>query len=207
MRKIILVALAACSCFASNEAEEFFYQRGLDAGYAQGYEQGVKDAFEEAKKILAKYKNEIRAYEVGKYFMQKGYITYPKVWQRVDSDGNVKIEIQPSKIEKQLNISEIFTKFNTLPTNPYPERVKGDPLEARNSVYVANRDASTFMPASADSNQNIITISIEKSGENEEILKKANLVYSVDKEKNRLKVMFFNRTEKQNFCDQFQICD
>ena len=63
------------------------------------------------------------------------------------------------------------------------------------------------MPASADSNQNIITISIEKSGENEEILKKANLVYSVDKEKNRLKVMFFNRTEKQNFCDQFQICD
>ena len=80
-------------------------------------------------------------------------------------------------------------------------------MEARNSVYVANRDASTFMPASADSNQNIITISIEKSGENEEILKKANLVYSVDKEKNRLKVMFFNRTEKQNFCDQFQICD
>ncbi|HDX6248319.1 TPA: hypothetical protein RPW15_001476 [Campylobacter fetus subsp. venerealis] len=207
MKKALILApmIMLSVCFANNEAEEFFYQRGLDAGYNQGYEQGVKDAFEEAKKILAKYKNEIRAYEIGKYFMQNGYITYPKVWQRVDNDGGVKIEIQPSKIEKQLNISDIFNKFNTLPTNPNPATVAQDPIEAINSVYGATRDTAKFLPNRADSNQNIVTISIEKNSKNEDILKKSNLVYSVDK--NRLKVMFFNRAEKNNFCEQFKICN
>lgn len=110
MKKIIFLLVLTNLVFGS-EAEEFFYQRGVEAGYKQGYEQGVKDAFEESKKILAKYKNEIKAYEIGKYFLQSGYITYPKVWQRLDEFGNVKIEIQPSKIVKELNIADIFFKI------------------------------------------------------------------------------------------------
>jgi len=205
MKIFALLPLIAVAAIASNEAEEFFYQRGVEAGYKQGFEEGVEAGIEEAKKILAKYKNEIRAYEVGKFFVNSGYLSYPKVWQRVGSDGNVKIEIEPSRIEKPLNIAEIFNKFNTLPTNPNPEKLNEDPISARNSVYSANRDTSKFLPNKADSNQNIVTISIEKSSKNEEILKKSNLVYSVDKD--TLKVMFFNRTEKNNFCEQFKICE
>lgn len=205
-KSLILAPLAVATlCFASNEAEEFFYQRGLDAGYQQGYEKGVEDALEEAKKILARYKDEIKAYEIGKYLVEKSYITYPKVWQRLDEFGNLKIEIQPSKIEKPLNLSEIFGKFGVLPTNPNPEKISKDPINSRNSVYSAVRDTTTSLPSKVDSNRQILTISLEKSSKHEEILKKANLVYSVDKD--RLKVLFFNRTEKENFCNQFKICE
>ncbi|MBR8466476.1 hypothetical protein KDE13_09030 [Campylobacter sp. faydin G-140] len=207
MKKIVLASLVLANFMFASEAEEFFYNRGVEAGYKQGYEQGVKEAFEEAKKILAKYKNEIRAYEVGKYFLQKGYVTYPKVWQRFDENGNVKIEIQPSRIEKELNIADIFSKFNTLPTNPNPETVTNNPLEARNSVYTGTRDSRVgSIPKKADNNQEIVTISIENTGRNEDILKTANLVYSVDKPNDRIKVMFFNRSEKDNFCEQYKIC-
>lgn len=207
MKKIALSMLVLASFSFGSEAEEFFYQRGLDAGFKQGYEQGVKDAFTESKNILARYKNEIKAYEVGKYLVRNGYITYPKVWQRIDEFGNVKIEIQPSRIEKELNIADIFSKFNTLPTNPNPEMVALNPIEARNSVNTATRDKVVALPKKASANQDIITISLENSGKNEEIVKKANLVYSVDKPNNRIKVMFFNRTEKNNFCSQYQICE
>lgn len=208
MKKVFFIVLVILNVsYGNNEAEEFFYQRGVEAGYKQGYEQGVKDAFEESKKILAKYKNEIRAFELGKYLVQGGYLTYPKVWQRIDEFGNVKLEIQSSKIEKQLNIAEIYKKFNTLPTNPNPEIIRENPLEVRNSVYTSTRDSVISLPARADSNQEILTISIPKTGENEKILKQANLVYSIDGENKRIKVMFFNRTEKNNFCNQFKICD
>ena len=206
MKKIIFLLVLTNVVFGS-EAEEFFYQRGVEAGFKQGYEQGVKDAFEESKKILAKYKNEIKAYEIGKYFLKEGYITYPKVWQRLDEFGNVKIEIQPSKIVKELNIADIFSKFNTLPTNPNPEMISSNPLTARNSVNTATRDIVISTPKKASANQEIVTISIENTGKNEEIVKKANLVYSVDKPNDRIKVMFFNRSEKNNFCKQYKICE
>ena len=205
MKMIAILPLMVVAALASNEAEDFFYQRGVEAGYRQGFDEGVAAGIEEAKKILAKYKNEVRAYEVGKFFVNSGYLSYPKIWQRVDGNGNVKIEIEPSRIEKPLNIAEIFNKFGTLPTNPNPEKVAQDPISARNSVYSASRDTSKFLPNKADSNQNIVTISIEKSSKNEEILKKSNLVYSVDKD--TLKVMFFNRTQKNDFCAQFKICE
>lgn len=206
MKKIIFL-LTLVSLVFSSEAEEFFYQRGVEAGYKQGYEQGVKDAFIESKKILAQYKNEIKAFEIGKYLVRNGYITYPKVWQRVDSNGDIKIEIQPSRIEKELNIADIFTKFGSIPTAPYAEKAESNPLHAKNSVYSATRDNFSSTPKKASANQDIVTISMENTGTNEEIVRRANLVYSVDKPNNRIKVMFFNRTEKNNFCSQYQICE
>ncbi|OCR87753.1 hypothetical protein CFT12S00416_07965 [Campylobacter fetus subsp. testudinum] len=208
MKKLILVIVIISNFAIANDAEEFFYQRGYETGMQQGYQKGAEAAFNEAKKILEKYKAEIKAYEIGKYLIKSGYLTYPKVWQRVDDDGNLKIEVQASKIVKQLNISEIFDKFNELPNVPYNENITNPIDVQKNSVYVSERDqSSASVPALAGSNQDIMYITILKSGKNEEILKKSNLVYSIDTEKNRLKIMFFNRAEKENFCKQVKICD
>lgn len=200
----LLLLLAINSAFAKNEAEDFFYKRGYDAGFSAGYDEGVKQAFKEAKKILVKYQNDIRAYELGKYLVANKNLTYPQVWQETMSDGSVKLSITQSRISKQLNIADIFTKFGTLPVNPNPQKATLNPLEARNSVYLTTQDVSNTPPNSADKFQKIITISIEKSSSNEEILKKANLVYAEDDDK--FKVMFFNKTEKDNFCGSFGIC-
>lgn len=114
MKKILVVltlSLLANSAFAKNEAEDFFYKRGYDAGFSAGYDEGVKQAFKEAKKILIKYQNDIRAYELGKYLVANKNLTYPQVWQETMSDGSVKLSITQSRITKQLNIGDIFTKF------------------------------------------------------------------------------------------------
>ena len=67
MKKIVLAA-ALCSSFlfAGNSTEEFFYQSGYDQGQKDGFDKGVREAFKVAKKVLDEYKEEIRAYEIGK---------------------------------------------------------------------------------------------------------------------------------------------
>ena len=67
MKMIAILPLMVVAALASNEAEDFFYQRGVEAGYRQGFDEGVAAGIEEAKKILAKYKNEVRAYEVASF--------------------------------------------------------------------------------------------------------------------------------------------
>ena len=61
---VSILALFASFAFASS-TEDFFYSKGYDNGYNAGYERGVKAGMKEAKNILKRYANELRAYEVG----------------------------------------------------------------------------------------------------------------------------------------------
>ena len=62
MKKIVLAA-ALCSSFlfAGNSTEEFFYQSGYDQGQKDGFDKGVREAYNVAKKGLDENKEEIRA--------------------------------------------------------------------------------------------------------------------------------------------------
>ncbi len=206
MRKIIVNVLLLSSLHSvvfADEAETFFYEKGYDEGYKVGYEKGVKEAMLEAKKAVAKYKDTIRAYEIGKYLVRGQYLTAPQIWQSIDEFGDVKLSIKQSEIKKELNIDDIFKTFAKLPITDEIKSKKIDPI-SRNSVYLSNQDSLKETPSKPDKYSNIITISIEKNAKNEEILKKANLVYAVDSD--RYKVMFFNKIEKDNFCKNFDIC-
>lgn len=204
--KNILLAAALCSnLLMADTTEDFFFQSGYEQGQKDGFNQGVAAAFKEAKKVLAKYKEEIRAYEIGKYLIREKYLTAPKLYQVIDERG-LRLDISRSIVEKELDVEDIFKKFGTIPvmedTNMLVNNKQS--LDEINSVNVSDRDNILNLPGEAAKNDKIITISIEKNSQNEEILKNTNTVYSLDDD--RFKVMFFSRTEKNNFCNSFKIC-
>jgi len=210
MKKIVLAA-ALCSSFVfgGNTTEDFFYQSGYEQGQKDGFDKGVREAFIVAKKVLDEYKEEIRAYEIGKYLVKDSYLTAPKLYQVLGSNAeSVRLEVMKSRIEKELNIEEIFSKFGTIPTLNKVDDLNANirSIDEINSVNIANRDNILNLPGEADKNDKIITVSIEKNSKNEEILKSSNAVYSLDGDSERFKVMFFTRTEKDNFCNNFKIC-
>lgn len=202
--KTLLISLSFVSISHADESEKFFYNRGYEKGFNDGYESGVAKGLAIAKNVVAKYKDRIKAYEVGKYLIQEKYLTYPQVWQMIDNDGNVVLSVTPSKIEKELNIDDIFAEFAEIPKKDY----KAGSLEQslNNSVVLSSRDYNANdLPDSTKRDSNISYINIKKTSKNEELLKKANVVF--EENKKSYKVIFFSPQEKIDFCKNFkEIC-
>ncbi|RTJ13532.1 hypothetical protein [Campylobacter jejuni] len=195
------------SLYAQNTStEDFFYQRGYENGFSSGYEQGVKEAFLAAKDMLKNYQNELKAYEIGKYLIKNQNLTYPQVWQEIDDNGLVKLRVLPSKIEKEINIDELFAKYASIPQiKPNINQNLESNINEKNSVQLSYRDSNiNKMPQKVSQLANKKTLSVEKNSRNLDILKKANVVFS--DEGTSYQVLFFTNTEKQNFCEEFQIC-
>lgn len=206
MRKILfLISFVFLSTiFAANEAEDFFYKRGYEAGYNKGYEAGVAKAMEAAKETLTNYKDTIKSYEIGKYLIKTKRITYPQVWQERDEKGSLKITVLPSEIKEELDIDAIFNLYGSFPLKDSEANFDVED-SSRNSVYLSYRDnAANSMPSASDREKDINIITLDKTWKNEDILKKANLVYSDDGK--NYKVIFFTTKEKQDFCKSFGVC-
>ena len=210
MKKITMItAMAISSLITSVSAEtmeDFFYKRGYDVGYNEGYKAGVIRAFEEAKQILTRYDNELKAFELGKYLIKAQNLTYPRVYQEKNENNEFKFVITQSEIQKEINVEELFSKFGSLPQIE-PNFIKNNELslDERNSVNLSFRDNNiNELPQSVSSDSNIKTLNIDKTSKNLEILKKSNVVFS--DENDRYNVLFFTEEEKKDFCKQFNIC-
>ncbi|TEY04683.1 hypothetical protein ELQ15_08160 [Campylobacter sp. US12a] len=209
--KKIIISIAMISVFSSQifaaNTEDFFYQRGYENGYNKGFEAGVKKAFEEAKNVLVKYKEQLTAYEVGKYLITSRYLTYPEVWQEKTEDGTFKLRVTPSKIERPLDVDELFTKFSNIPLTDGTQTPSLELTpEEKNSVYLSNRDSNANdMPQNVDEDIRTTTLSINKTAKNLDVLKKANVVFS--DEGNVYNVLFFTPQEKKDFCKSYKICE
>lgn len=201
---ILMLSLFSCPLLAVS-TEDFFYQRGLEVGYNKGFDDGVRMAFEESKKVLQKYKDELMSYEIGKYLIVSKYLTYPEVWQEMD-DGVVRLRVLPSKIEKPLDVDELFTKFAVIPEKRFNQVPSLElSLEEKNSVLLSARDSN-----GNDLTQNVSesiqthNLNIKKTAKNLDVLKQANVVFS--DEGNSYKVLFFTQQEKKEFCNSYKIC-
>lgn len=209
-KKIFATFVASSIAFSSLMAEnieDFFYEKGFEAGWKKGFEAGAAAAFEEAKLALKKYDDDLKAYEIGKYLTVNKNLTYPQVWQESTADGSFKLKVLPSKIEKQINIDELFTRFSNLPLRS-PETPTTLQLSAneKNSVYLSSRDNNyNSMPQTPGASGNLKTLSVEKNSKNLDLLKRANVVFS--DEGNSYNVLFFTTQEKIDFCQQYRICD
>lgn len=207
MKKISLILSLGVALFAnSTSTEDFFYNRGYEMGYSSGYEKGVADAFKEAKRVLERYKDDLYAYEVGKYLIKTQRLTYPQIWQERTDDGRVVLRIMPSIVEKELNIDELFSRFVNIPKM---DQVASSRLELtteqKNSVNLSRRDSNiNEMPQNVNTAINKKTLRIKKNSANLEILKRANVVFS--DEDDSYNVLFFTEREERDFCKQFEIC-
>ena len=118
MKKLVMVAIALSGLVSSINAEtmeDFFYKRGYEVGFDEGYKAGVIKAFEEAKQILVRYDNELKAFELGKYLIKAQNLTYPRVYQEKNENNEFKFVITQSEIQKEINVEELFSKFGSLP--------------------------------------------------------------------------------------------
>ncbi|WP_086247750.1 hypothetical protein [Campylobacter vicugnae] len=209
MKKLAMVAIALSGLVGSINAEtmeDFFYKRGYEVGFDEGYKAGVVKAFEEAKQILVRYDNELKAFELGKYLIKAQNLTYPRVYQEKNENNEFKFVITQSEIQKEINVEELFSKFGSLPQiEPNLKQNNELSLDEKNSVYLSFRDNNTNdLPQNVSSDSNIKTLNIDKTSKNLEILKKANVVFS--DENDRYNVLFFTEEEKKDFCKQFNIC-
>ena len=206
IRKITILSIVSLSTLFGASTEDFFYQKGYENGFNKGYELGIKQAFAEAKNVLQKYKADLRAYEIGKYLISTKKLTYPQVWQEVDNSGLIKLRVTPSKLERELNIDELFTKFAVIPERPASlQETLELSLEEKNSISLSDRDINyNSMPQNVSMQSDLKTLSIKKTATNLEILKRANVVFSDEDE--AYNVLFFTDKEKSDFCNQFKIC-
>lgn len=205
-KRILSLMILLSTLLFAGESEDFYYDRGYENGYQKGLLKGQKEAFNDAKTILSAYKNRIKAYELGKYLIQSNRLTSPQVFQEIDNQGNVKIVIIPSKIQKELNIADIFEEFGTIPTlSSYQTRKianKKTDFNELNSVYLANKDRATdLLPNKVNKESKKATLKIKKSSSNRDVLTSANVAY-VENEHN-YEVIFFTKQEKRDFCRQF----
>ena len=198
--KLTLCLTLCVTMGMADEAEKFFYERGFENGWNQGFDAGVNKGIEIAKKVVEKYKNRVRAFEVGKYLIEEKHLTYPQIYQVLnEKDGMVTFQILPSRMEKELNIDDIFAQFGELPNGEEKKEMLLSDLN--NSVMLSSRDSNTYdVPSPANRDSNIIYMKVSKTSENHKTLRNANLVYI--EEKKHYKVMFFNKNEKQAFCAQ-----
>lgn len=209
MKKLVFVFLSA---FLINNAfgvttEDFFYQRGYENGYKKGFEAGVQKAFEESKKVLDRYGEELMSFEIGKYLLRSRYLTYPQVWQEVDTAGTIKLRVNPSKLEKPLDVDALFTKFSQIPLKSGVEAPNLElTLEEKNSVYLSARDSNNNdLPQDVSESIKTTTLVVAKTAGNLSVLKKANVVFS--DEGDSYNVLFFTKQEKTEFCKNYEICE
>lgn len=206
MKKIMLSFLFIFSTLNAITTEEFFYQRGYENGYNKGFEVGVKKAFEEAKNVLEKYADELYMFEIGKYLIASKNLTYPQVWQETDQFGVIRLRVSPSRLERPLDVDALLTKFSTIPIKTAIEAPSLElSLEEKNSIYLSARDSNANdMAQNVDEAVKMKTLSVNKTAENLNVLKKANVVFS--DEGQSFKILFFTKQEKDEFCSAYKIC-
>ena len=206
MRKNALIMLFLATSLFAVSTEDFFYQRGYENGYNKGFEVGVQKAFEESKKVLERYRDELAMFEIGKYLIRSKYLTFPQVWQETDTSGSIRLRVSPSRLERPLDVDALFTKFSQIPLKSGVETPSLElSLEEKNSIYLSARDSNANdMAQNVDESIKTKTLNIEKTAGNLNVLKKANVVFS--DEGSSYKVLFFTQQEKSQFCNAYKIC-
>lgn len=207
MKRIVSLLLIATSFIYAGDSEDFYYERGLEAGYQRGLIKGQEIAFNDAKKILQMYKNQIKAYELGKYLVESKRLTAPQVYQQLEKDGSIKFVILPSKIVNQLNIEEIFEEFKDMPTlasNMLKNKKTTLNADTANSVHLSSRDDNmNILADKANRDSKKSSLKVKKTRSNQNLLNGANVVYVEDN--NYYEVVFFTNEEKKDFCSQFKV--
>lgn len=91
-----------------NEMQRFYYEQGYQDSRIKSYEEGYKRAKDEfVNQILPRYANRIKAYEAGKYLIEEGKITYPKVFRYKGKDG-YSVHIEAPIVEKAFDEKDLY---------------------------------------------------------------------------------------------------
>lgn len=197
---------------STDELEKFFYNKGYADAKNTHYEKGYADGLSYAEAKLKEYTTKIKAYEMGKYLMSKNKISYPKVYQTLDANGNVRVVIDGCKIQSELSTADITmmpkapsSHLGTMESrgNHYVDQKEGkqvvDPITDK--VFLAGIDDGSLggeTPTLGGADIKMVYKYFPQTNFYETLLRKTNKVYAV--ENGKLKVIFSSRSEADAFC-------
>jgi len=133
MRKRILVlstliGVFLSSCGGAKQVNTSLVVKAEESGYKKGYSEGYKEAYKRAyeyeknliKLYLELWKRDVLAYEVGKYAVSRGIISYPKIYRTGENSGVGVLEtggqeITPDAVEK---LSLLWVPAPYIPSPP-----------------------------------------------------------------------------------------
>lgn len=173
----------------------------------------INEGFNKAKKILTNYASKIKSYEVGKYAMRKGYVTYPQI-VAVEENGQVSVQNFGCEIKKELSIDEIMTIFanDGLQTSTVynPSSASNNSTLNSNSSDVSavgvdyTMGGNKTVQTTSELN-NLIEKSFQNSFKNKEILDNYSVSYI--RSGGELIASFKSDQEYSNFCQMTSICN
>jgi hypothetical protein len=172
-------------------------------------EKWVNEGFNKAKKIVEKYAQKIKSYEVGKYALRKGYVTYPQIIP-IEENGIVRIENMGCELKKELSVDEIMTIYandslKTGTTSSFGVSVNDGILNdsyvsSVNNEYISNNQQIESVQSFNESFEKTFQLSYR----NKEQLDKYNVSYF--KSGGDLTATFKNKNDYATFCQMSDIC-
>lgn len=193
----------------SSVEAQFEMERKIKEAHREGVKEGIAIGFSRAKKIIAdEYYPYIKRLEVGKYAMRKGYITPPEVMVFQTKSGTLDYRATGCRIEKELDVNEIFKKFGSSVVADVNEKLgedidlgeKGD----SESYSIVSRDEIQGSISKTTSAHTSVLRAVTASEANRILLEQYNIRF-IEKE-GEFKVSFESVDEMKGFCSQFQIC-
>lgn len=190
--------------------DEFNKERQIQEAYNKGMREGIFKGHDQAVSIITKeYLPYIKRLEAGKYAVRKGYITPPEVMVLQGSDGTLSYRTTGCKIEKELDVNDIFKKFGSsvVISNSSAMSVNektADQSAADESYRISYRDSVSIPTMRPGSQSEIMTKNISKTAANKLVLDEYNIRYSeID---GGYVASFATKEEMEGFCGQFRIC-
>jgi len=202
--------------YNTEHIEQFEYKRGLRDGLEKGYKKGYRDALEFAKRQLRLYAKTIKALEAGKYLKEYDKkISNPAIYQE-NQGGVVKVIVRGCRIVRPLTPDDILelpiypvdasgsAKFNFYNMDETSNKNIFDDGTYTDSSDVIARDGNGFY-ASRPLNPYTNTSSymyMRNTQSNRKMLELLNRPYTI--EDNRIKIVFRNQEDRENFIQRLE---
>jgi len=87
--------------------QRFYYDLGQKSKKEEFIRVGYKKAVKDFKGMVSKYRKKVAAYEAGKYLIEEGKITYPKVY-KIREGNSYRIKITTPKVEQKFSAEDLF---------------------------------------------------------------------------------------------------
>jgi len=172
--------------------------------------QAELDAKHKYEKVIANWKKEIKYFEMGKYAIQKGYVTQPMIVPIVNDNGTVTIHNMGCKIQKPLDAEAFIDYYSKDESLLQKHTVLEQAMENSSNGFGVSlpmqssqedSTVSTFEEASVKE----IIVPFQKTYKNTAILNDYALNYTV--KDNVFLVSFKSEQEKSDFCTKSGICE
>lgn len=230
MNKLIVWTVLAAACFSgcssvhqmnptpeqqsgakiSISEDDFNKERAIQEAYDKGFKEGIKKGTDQTISIITKeYLPYIKRLEAGKYAVRKGYITPPEIMVFQGTDGTLSYRATGCKIEKELDVADIFKKFGSSVVVSSEKATKTEYKDAESAVddesyQISPRDHISTSVLRPWNQSEVITKVITKTSSNKLVLDEYNVQYS-EKEGDYI-ASFTTQEEMEGFCGQFRIC-